>query len=131
MQKLINLVNEFGEGDHGKNKAKRASVSTKGPTGADYQSSNHVSHTICNINSNSAKNVSNYLTSDAKKAIEQLFQAFTKALIFQHFDLKKYIRVETDVFEHAISGVLSQLINDVGQWHPVAYFLHEMIHAKT
>ena len=72
MQKSINLVDEFGGGDHGKNEVKRAFASTKGPTGADYPSSNHVSHTVSNIVSNSVKNVSNYLTLDAKRAFDQL-----------------------------------------------------------
>ena len=54
-QKSINLVDEFGGGDCGKNEA-RTPASTKGPTRADYLSSDHVSHAV-----------SNYLTSDAKK----------------------------------------------------------------
>ena len=115
----MNLVDEFGGGDRGENEA-RAPASTKEPTGADYPSSDHVSHAV-----------SNYLTPDAKKAFDQLRQAFTKAPILQHFDLEQYIRVETDAFGHAIGGVLSQLTNNLGQWHPVAYFLYKMISAKT
>ena len=123
----MSLIDEFGKSDCGENEAKRASASTKGPTRADYLSFNHVSHTISNIVSNSAKNISNYLTADAKKAFDQLRQAFIKALILQHFDLEQYIRVKTDASGHAIDGVLSQLTNDLGQWHPVAYFLRKMI----
>ena len=37
-QKSINLVDEFGRGDCGKNKAKRASASSKRPTRAHYLS---------------------------------------------------------------------------------------------
>ena len=81
-QKLMNLIDEFGRGDRGKDEAKKTSTSTKRPIGADYPSSNHVRHAFSNIVSNSAKNVSNYLTPDAKKAFDQLCQAFTKALIF-------------------------------------------------
>ena len=99
----MNLVDEFGGGDRGENKA-RTPASTKGPTGADYLSSDHVSHAV-----------SNYLTPDAKKAFDQLRQAFTKAPILQHFDPEQYIRVETDASGHAIGGVLSQLTNDLGQ----------------
>ena len=128
-QKLMNLVDEFGRGDCGKNKV-RTSVLTKGPIKADYPSSNHVSHVVSNFVSNSAKNVSNYLTSDAKKAFDQLCQAFTEAPILQHFDPEQYIRVETDLFGHAIGGMLSQLTNDLGQWYLVAYFLRKMIPAK-
>ena len=103
----------------------------EGPIGADYLSSDHVSHTVSNIVSNSTKNVSNYLTPDAKKAFDQLRQAFTKAPILQYFDPEQYIRVKTDVLGHAIDGVLSQLTNDLSRWHPVAYFLRKMIPAKT
>ena len=110
----MNLVDEFGGDDHGENEAKRASMSTKGPTRADYLSSNHLNHTISNIVSNSAKNVSNYLTLDAKRAFDQLHQAFTEAPIIKHFDPERYIWVETDASGYAISGVLSQLTNDLG-----------------
>ena len=127
----MNLADEFSKGDCDKNEAKKASASMKGPTGADNPSFDHVSHTVSNIVSNSAKNVSNYLTPDAKTAFDQLRQAFTEVPIFQHFDSEQYIRVETDALRHAIGGVLSQLTYDLGQWHPVAYFLCKMIPAKT
>ena len=131
MQKLMNLIHEFGGGDRGENEAKMASASTKTPTGADYLSSNHVSHAISNIVSNSAKKISNYPTSDAKKAFDQLRQSFTKALILQYFKLEQYIRVEIDASRHAIGEMLSQLTNNLGQLHPVAYFSRKMISAKT
>ena len=78
MQKLMNLVDEFGEGDYGENEV-RTSTSTKGPTRADYLSSNHVSHAVCNFVSNSVKEVSNYLTPDVKTGFDQLRQAFNEA----------------------------------------------------
>ena len=81
MPKLMNLVDKFGKGDCDENEARRAFTLTKGPTRADYPSSNHISHTVSNIDSNFAKNFSDYLTPDAKKAFDQLRQAFTKALI--------------------------------------------------
>ena len=130
MQKSMDLVDEFGGGDCDKNKARKTFASTKRLTEADYLSYNHVSHVISNFVSNSAKNVSNYLTLDAKKALDQLCQAFTKAPIFQHFNPEQYIRVETNASGHAIGRVLSQLTNDSGQWHPVAYFLCKMIFAE-
>ena len=71
-EKLINLVDKFDGGDRGENKARRASASTKEPTGADYLSSDHVRHIVSNIVNNSAKNVSNYLILDAKMAFDQL-----------------------------------------------------------
>ena len=127
----MNLVHEFNGGDCDENEAKRAFASIKGFTGANYPSSNHVSYIISNIVSNSAKNVSNYLTPDAKKAFDQLCQAFNEAPILQYFDPEQYIRVETDASRHVIGGVLSQLTNDLGQWHLIAYFLRKMIFAKT
>ena len=48
-----------------------------------------------------------YLIFNAKQALIQLRQAFTKALIFWHFDLKYYIRIETNASGYAIGGVLS------------------------
>ena len=53
-----------------------------------------------------------YLTSGIKQNFTQLRQAFNKALIFQHFDPKCQIRIETDVSGYAINGVLSQLTLD-------------------
>ena len=81
-QKLMDLVNEFGGSDCGENEARRASALTKGPTGADYLSSDHVSYTVSN-------NVSNYLTSDTKRAFDQLRQAFTEAPILYYFYSKR------------------------------------------
>ena len=124
------MINEFGRGNRGKNDTRKASALTKGPTGEDYPSFDHISHTVSNIVSNFAKNVSNYLTPDAKRAFDQLCQAFTKVPILQHFDLEQYIRVETNASGHAIGKVLSQLTNNSGRCHPVADFLHKMISVK-
>ena len=71
-QKFIYMVDEFGGGNYVENKARKTSASTKGPTGADYLSFNHVSHAVSNFVSNSAKNISNYLTPNAKRAFDQL-----------------------------------------------------------
>ena len=87
-QILMNVVDEFGESDCDENEARKTLASTKRPIGADYLSSDHVSHAISNFVSNSAKNVSNYLIPDTKRAFDQLRQVFIKAPIFQHFDLK-------------------------------------------
>ena len=130
MQKSKNLFDKFGGGNCSENEM-RTSTSTKELSRTDYLSSNYVSHTVTNFVSNSAKNVSNYLTPDAKRAFDKLCQAFTKASIFQHFDLEQYIQVETDASGHAIGGVLSQLTNDLSQWHPLIYFSRKMILAET
>ena len=75
---------------------------------------------------------SKYLTLDIKKAFNLLQHAFTQALIFQYFDSKRYIRIETNVSGYIIGEVFSQLISDdLGQWHLVAYYLHKMFPAKT
>ena len=66
------LVDEFGRGNCSENEERKTSVSIKGPTKADYLSSNHGNYVVSNFISNSAKNISNYLPSDAKKAFDQL-----------------------------------------------------------
>ena len=83
----------------------------------------------------------NFLTPNAKKAFNHLRLVFIKVLIFQHFDLKSHIRIETDGSGYAIGEMLSQLNlnsdtlpndsnkSDFGQWHPVAYFSRKMIPA--
>ena len=82
--------------------------------------------------SKSKKTELGFLTSGARKAFIELRQAFIKAPIIHHFDLERHIRVETDVSGYPIGGVLSQLTSDnSGQWHPVAFFLREMIPAET
>ena len=56
---------------------------------------------------NSSK--TNFLTTGAKKAFIYLRKAFTKASILWHFDLKRYIRIETDGLEYTIGGVFCQM----------------------
>ncbi len=54
-----------------------------------------------------------FSTFDAKYIFSKLRQAFDKALILNHFDLKYYIRIETDIFHgYLITKILSQLILD-------------------
>ena len=87
----------------------------------------------------------NFLIPNTKKAFNHLWLAFIKAPIFQNFDLKSYIWIETDALSYAIGRVLSQfnlnsdaLLNDsnlnksdFSQWHPIAYFSRKIISAKT
>ena len=47
-----------------------------------------------------------FLTSKAKKVFIYLQKSFTKALILKDFDLKCYIRIETNALGYAIDGVL-------------------------
>ena len=48
-----------------------------------------------------------YLTPDTKMVFTQLKKAFTKALIFCHFDPECYIRIKINASGYAIEGVLS------------------------
>ena len=47
-----------------------------------------------------------------REAFNQLKQRFTKATIFQYFDLECYIRIETDTSGYTIWAVLSQLTSN-------------------
>ena len=85
-----------------------------------------------NVADKSSKSEPGFLTTNAKKAFLQFRRAFTKAPILQHFDSEQYIRIETDASGYAIGGVMSQMAtDDLGQWHPVAYFSRKMIPAET
>ena len=78
------------------------------------------------------KTESSFLTSGARKTFTKLGQVFIKAPILHHFDLERHIQVETDVSGYAIGGVFSQLTSDnLGRWHPVAFFLRKIIPAET
>ena len=48
-----------------------------------------------------------FLTPNTKEIFNQLRQVFTKALILQYFDLKCYIRIETNVSGYTLGEVLS------------------------
>ena len=58
-------------------------------------------------NFNTKKNGPSFLTLDARMVFNHLQLAFTKALIFRHFDLECHIWIETDASGYAIGGVLS------------------------
>ena len=69
---------------------------------------------ISNKKSFKSKNPA-FLTVNAGQAFTQLRQAFTKALILQHFDPECHIWIQTDASSYAIIGVLSQLTTDSDQ----------------
>ena len=48
-----------------------------------------------------------FLTLGTKKIFNQLRQAFTQALMHQHFDPECHIRIETDASGYTIDRVLS------------------------
>ena len=87
-------------------------------------------------NSSKSKNLSkstlDFLTPGTKLAFIKLRQAFLKAPILHHFDPERHIQIETDALGYAIGRVFSQLTSDdLGQWHPVAFFLQKIIPAET
>ena len=72
-----------------------------------------------------------FLALDARQAFTQLRQAYTEAMILQNFVPERHIRIQTDTCGYTIGGVLSQMTSEIGQWHPVAYYLRKMILAET
>ena len=48
-----------------------------------------------------------FFTPRARLACTKLRQAFFKAPILHHFDLKRYIRIERDILDYAISRIFS------------------------
>ena len=84
------------------------------------------------LTSKNSNGTTGYLTPKARLAFTQLRKAFTKALIFRHFDPKCHIRIEIDMSGYAIGGVLSQQTSDnSGQWHPISFYSQKMILART
>ena len=93
-------------------------------------------------NSDTMEDGPKFLTPNARTAFNCLQLAFTEALILRHFDSECHIWIETDALSYAIGEMLSQLTSgtnpnrvvtkvDLGQWHPVAFFLRKMILAET
>ena len=74
----------------------------------------------------------NFFTLGAKLAFTKFRQVFLKALILHYFDPELHICIKTDISGYAIGRVSSQLISDnLGQWHPVAFFFCKMISVET
>ncbi len=87
-----------------------------------------------------ANSRTDFLTPGAKEAFIHLRKAFIEALILEHFDLKRHIRIETNTLGYIIGRVLSQMTSDqpfsghvthkdqnsskseIGQWLLVAFF---------
>ena len=102
-------------------------------TGAGYLTSGSTKRG----NGNSKKGVKaargfDYLTPATKKTFNYLRHAFTQVFIVKHFNAEQHIRIETDVWGYAVCGILSWLtLDNLGPWHPVAYYSQKMIPAKT
>ena len=84
----------------------------------------------------------NFLNPSAKKSLNCLWLAFTKASILWYFDLECYIWIEANALGYVIYGVLNQLAfrtnlnkvvtkTNLGQWHPIAFFFIIVIFVKT
>ncbi len=65
-----------------------------------------------------------------RKAFKKLKELFIKTLILLHFDFKRRIRLKIDVFDFVISRIISQLIEEIDQWHFIAFFFRKMFAAK-
>ena len=125
----INMANEdeVSDDESGGNETNLSNLSaSKKSTGASYLTSKGAQKSGGNTKKGvKAARIFDYLIPTAKKAFNHLRYAFTQALIFQHFDLERHIRIKTNASGYAITRVLSQLtLDNLGQWHPVAYYLH-------
>ena len=67
--------------------------------------------------------ITNFLTSEAKKAFTYLQKAFIKALIFKDLDLESHIYTKTNTLEYVIDEILSQMTLD-------KHFFDHMTHKK-
>ena len=62
----------------------------------------------------------------------KLKQTCIKTLVFCHFNLKYYIRIEIDTLGYAIDGVFYQLaLDNLGQYHLIVFFFQKMVLVKT
>ena len=75
-------------------------------------SGDHEDKIIKRLSSKNLNRAMGYLISKARLVFIKLRKAFTKALIFRHFDLEYHIQIKTITSGYVISEVLSQLILD-------------------
>ena len=69
-------------------------------------------------------------TTEAKESFEKLKLVFTTAPMLLHFDPKRKIQLETDASGVAISAIISQLVEETGRWHPIAFWSRKMAPAE-
>ncbi len=70
------------------------------------------------------------LIKKTRKAFKKLKEIFIKTSILLHFDFKRRIRLKIDVFDFVISEIISQLIEEIDQWHFIAFFSRKMFAAE-
>ena len=69
-------------------------------------------------------------TDRCQAAFEELKRLLVEAPLLRHFRYDAETRVETDASDGVLAGVLSQLQEDTGEWHPVAFFSETMQNAE-
>ena len=73
-----------------------------------------------------------FLTPKAKVAYRELLRVFIERTMNHHFNAERKSRVETDSSGCAISGVFSQLKEELGQWLLVAFYSRKMnVHERN
>ena len=89
----------------GKNSSLLVNVAEDAEVGVG--SNNREDETVGRSPSKNSNGVTSYLTPDARQVFTQLRQAFTKALILQHFDPECHIWIKTNASGYAFDDVLS------------------------
>ena len=106
--------------------AKRDEVDIVGGVG-DYKD-----ETVKRSPSKNLNRFTSYFTPKTRLMFIKLRKAFTKAPILIYFDPEYHIWIETDMLGYVIGRVLTQLtLDNLSQWHLVAYYLQKMIPDKT
>ncbi len=67
--------------------------------------------------------------SKVKQAFNQLRNVFMRMFILRHFDLKRHIHIEINMFNYVVASILSQS-DDEDQWHLIAFWFKMMINIK-
>ena len=70
------------------------------------------------------------LTGEALKSFNELKRFFACAPMLVHYSPMRYIMLECNLFGFAISAILSQLIEETGQWHLVVFWSRKMASAE-
>ena len=69
-------------------------------------------------------------TKEALELFMELKRLFACAPMLIHYDPSRRIMLECDASGFAIGAILSQLVGETGQWHPVAFWSRKMAPAE-
>jgi hypothetical protein len=69
-------------------------------------------------------------TSKARKSFERFRKVFITTSLLRHFDSNRKIKLETDASDFAISKIISQLNEEIEQWHFIIYWFRKMTSAE-